>query len=158
MKWPVVAKAQAEEPGCRQGHSGISPITNPPKDSRSLCRTPHSRDLATTVAESCPHMGPCSPCVCLQDTQLWPESGREQEGLAEVTYPTPVTSQDPSIPHPKVSFHIPFSRGSPPCHLLGGRIREEGGAMTHLFLRERGPRTISASSGQADEGRSKGVL
>ena len=113
MKWPVVAKAQAEEPGCRQGHSGISPITNPPKDSRSLCRTPHSRDLATTVAESCPHMGPCSPCVCLQDTQLWPESGREQEGLAEVTYPTPVTSQDPSIPHPKVSFHIPFSRGSP---------------------------------------------
>lgn len=55
--------------------------------------------------------------LCLRHTQLWPESGRGQESLAEVTYPTPVTSQDPSMPHPKVSFHIPFSRGSPSVSL-----------------------------------------
>lgn len=96
--------------------------------------------------------------LCLRHTQLWPESGRGQEGLAEVTYPTPVTSQDLLCLILRFPFTSPSLEAPLPCHLLGGRIREEGGAMTHPFLRERGPRTTSASSGQADEGGSKGVL
>ena len=53
MKKPALAKANAEE----LGHSGSSPIRRPPEGSRTLCHMLHNSDLATAVAESCPHKG-----------------------------------------------------------------------------------------------------
>ena len=110
MKKPALAKANAEE----LEHSGSSPIRRPPEGSRTLCHMLHNSDLATAVAESCPHKGAC-PWGCKMDTQLCGQNG-DKEGLSGVIS---LTSQGPSRPHPKALFHIPFSRGSPSVSSAG---------------------------------------